>query len=110
MPVTEGAGSLPISFSRRADNCRASSLKALFSTGVSDGGFASPGGRNGKTFFGVSVAVSTGGSTALSKSVGCEVSEAIGSDNSADDATLVSIRKSAGAESSAVRFSCGGFS
>ena len=51
---------VPISVSSRADNCRASSLKALFSTGVSDGGLVSPGGRNGKTFFDVSVAISLG--------------------------------------------------
>ena len=44
IPVTSGAsGSL--SFSSRADNCRASSSKALFSTGVSDGGLTSPGAR-----------------------------------------------------------------
>ena len=38
------------SLSSRADNCRASSLKALFSTGVSTGNFGSPIGRNGTTF------------------------------------------------------------
>jgi hypothetical protein len=35
--------SLPFSVSSRADNCRASSSKAWFSTGVSAGCFASPG-------------------------------------------------------------------
>jgi hypothetical protein len=44
----------PVSFSSRAANCRASSLKALFSTGVSDGDFGSLTGRNGRTFLGVS--------------------------------------------------------
>ena len=60
--------SLPFSVSSRADNCRASSSKALFSTGVSAGCFASPGARNGKTFAatsaGNSVAVSVGASLA----------------------------------------------
>ena len=56
----------PFSLSSRADNCRASSLKALFSTGVSTGDFGSPIGRNGRTFLGVS--------TGVSKSVGGEVS------------------------------------
>ena len=45
----------PVSFSSRAANCRASSLKALFSTGVSDGDFGSFTGRNGRTFLGVSI-------------------------------------------------------
>ena len=34
----------------RADSCRANSWKALFSTGVSVGNFASGAGRNGTTF------------------------------------------------------------
>src|SRR5712672_2196489 len=40
--------------SSRADNCLASSSKALFSTGVSAGDFCSPMGRNGTTFSGIS--------------------------------------------------------
>jgi hypothetical protein len=40
----------PFSLSSRADNCRASSLNALFSTGVSTGDFGSLIGRNGSTF------------------------------------------------------------
>ena len=97
-----GAVSPPVSVSSRADNCRASSLKALFSTGVSDGGLASPGGRNGKTFFDVSACISARVSfvvsTAVSKSVGCEVRRAIGSGNSVNggDAMLVSMTNSAG--------------
>src|ERR1700691_2546270 len=93
-----GAAASPFSLSSRADNCRASSLKALFSTGVSIGDFDSPIGRNGSTFFCVSSSVSastglsgsSGGSTAVSKSVWCEVSKAIGADGSGmlDDATL----------------------
>ncbi len=43
---------VPFSLSSRADNCRASSLKALFSTGVRAGDFGSLIGRNGRTFFG----------------------------------------------------------
>ena len=79
----------PFSRSSRADNCRASSLKALFSTGVRVGDFVSPGGRNGRTFFGVS--------TEVSKSVCCEVSDAIDAGNSAvpDNATLGSAASSA---------------
>ena len=55
------------SVSSRADSCRASSLKAWFSTGDSAGDcdFASPIGRNGTTFGGVS--------TGSSKSVGGEM-------------------------------------
>ena len=48
------AAAAPFSLSSRADNCRASSLKALFSTGVRTGDFGSPMGRNGRTFLGVS--------------------------------------------------------
>src|SRR3984957_15512741 len=90
-----GAAAAPFfSLSSRADSCRASSSKALFSTGVSTGDFTSPTGRNGSTFFGVSsnpgLGNSLGVSTGVSKSVGCEVSKAIGADESAmlDDATL----------------------
>src|ERR1700722_6533469 len=73
-----GAGEVTFSLSSRADSCRASSLKALFSTGVSTGNFASPIGRNGTTFLSISLGVSTGGS----KSVGGEVSKAIGAEGS----------------------------
>ncbi len=106
-----GGDSMPVSFSSRADNCRASSLKALFSTGVSDGGFASPGARNGTTFTsasldasaGISVGSSFGVSTAGSRSVWCEVSEDIGSGNSSGtgDVTLDSAGPSAAAGTSA---------
>ena len=83
------AAAAPFSFSSRADNCRASSLKALFSTGVRAGDFVSPGGRNGRTFFGVS--------TDVSRSICCEVSDAIDAGNSAvpDDATPGSAARSA---------------
>ena len=63
-----------VSLSSRADNCRASSLKALFSTGVRTGDFGFVrSGRNGRTFLGVS--------TGVSRSVGGEVSTAIGAGN-----------------------------
>ena len=77
---------MPVSLSSRADNCRASSLKALFSTGVRVGDFGSPIGRNGRTFFGISTGVSTG----VSKSVGGEVSTASGTGHSAEPAVPVS--------------------
>ena len=81
----------PVSFSSRAANCRASSLKALFSTGVSTADLVSPRGRNGSTFLRVSLEVSLevalevswGVSTDVSKSVWCEVSTAMGSGISA---------------------------
>ena len=56
-----------VSLSSRADNWRASSLKALFSTGVRTGDFGSLTGRNGRTFF-------VGVSTVVSRSVWGEVS------------------------------------
>ena len=97
----------PFSVSSRSDNCRASSLKALFSTGVSTGAFASPIGRNGNTFFGGSAKISAEGSlgvsTAISKSVCGEFSgsKASGKSGDADTSISSSAGKSGSGESPA---------
>ncbi|MGY4482637.1 hypothetical protein ACVWWR_001828 [Bradyrhizobium sp. LM3.2] len=72
---SDEAAMVSLSRSRRSDNCRASSLNALFSTGVSVGDLVSPGARNGRTLGGVS--------TGVSGSVGCEFASVTGSGSSA---------------------------
>jgi len=52
--VTADSGAPALLRSSRAASCRASSSKALFSTGVRTGDFVSPAGRNITTFAGVS--------------------------------------------------------
>src|SRR5207302_3269268 len=69
------AAIVSLSRSSRSDNCRASSLNALFSTGVRVGDLVSPGARNGTTLGGVS--------TGVSGSVGCEFASVVGSGSSA---------------------------
>ncbi len=67
--VTPAADLADVLLSSRSDNCRASSLNALFSTGESTGDFASPIGRNGTTF--------CARSTSASNSAGAEMSSAV---------------------------------